>query len=323
MTQRSLSFAAALSGVAVFASNALADAPSLLFPVDCELGDTCFLQQFVDRDEGPDASDFTCGPQSYDGHQGTDIRLADFEALSLGWRVLAAASGTVLGSRNTVADGGIAMMPEGQDCGNGVVLDHGDGWQTQYCHLAQGSVTVQQGDTVEAGAALGEIGFSGRSEFPHLHMTLRHNGQVIDPFDPTETAACGIGAPDLWIEDIVHNAGDVMSVGFAQDIPEFEAIKQGNADVAFLTRTAPALVLWGFVHSARAGDQIRVLITGPDGVAFHEQLVELNRTQAQLFRASGRRAPNGGLQAGLYRGQVSLLRDGAPISQRNTEIEIR
>jgi len=120
MTQRSLSFAAALSGVAVFASSALADAPSLLFPVDCELGETCFLQQFVDRDAGPDARDFTCGPQSYDGHQGTDIRLADFEALSLGWPVLAAASGTVLGSRNTVADGGIAMMPEGQDCGNGV-----------------------------------------------------------------------------------------------------------------------------------------------------------------------------------------------------------
>ena len=323
MTKPTTCFAAALSGAAVFASAAMADAPSLLFPVDCDLGETCFIQQYVDRDAGPDARDFTCGPQSYDGHQGTDIRVADLEALALGWPVLAAASGTIMGTRASVADGGIATMPEGQDCGNGVVIDHGDGWQTQYCHLAQGSVRVAQGEAVQAGTVLGEIGYSGRTEFPHLHMTLRHNGTVVDPFDPSEGASCGVGADPLWADDLDSTRGGVLSIGFSQDIPEFDAIKAGTADAPVLTRTAPALVLWGFVHSARSGDELRLSIIDHEGLPFHEQTVTLERTQAQLFRASGRRAPSGGWRAGLYRGEVVLLRDGREISTRQAQIEIR
>ena len=34
----------------------------------------------------------------------------------------------------------------GRNCGNGVTLDHGDGWQTQYCHMRRGSVAVKVAD---------------------------------------------------------------------------------------------------------------------------------------------------------------------------------
>ena len=63
----------ALALLAAFALPAAAqEGPALLFPVDCTLGETCFLQQFVDRDPGPGARAFDCGPQSYDGHTGTE-----------------------------------------------------------------------------------------------------------------------------------------------------------------------------------------------------------------------------------------------------------
>ncbi len=128
------------------------DAPALIFPVECTLGETCFLQQFVDRDPGPGARDYSCGPQSYDGHTGTDIRTADLAAMARGVAVIAAADGVVRALRDDgVPDAGTAAMAPGQGCGNGVVLTHPNGWETQYCHLMQGSIGVAVGDTVAAG----------------------------------------------------------------------------------------------------------------------------------------------------------------------------
>ncbi|WP_247877773.1 M23 family metallopeptidase [Azospirillum thiophilum] len=56
--------------------------------------------------------------------------------------------------------------PAGYDAGNAVVVDHGNGWETQYSHLKRGSVAVRPGVRVEAGTVLGQIGLSGRTEFP-------------------------------------------------------------------------------------------------------------------------------------------------------------
>ena len=90
---------------------------------------------------GPAATDFTCGPLSYDGHDGTDIALPTRAAMAEGVAVLAAAPGTVTGIRDGIAD--FAPVIQGKECGNGVVIDHGAGWVTQYCHLRQGSVAGQ------------------------------------------------------------------------------------------------------------------------------------------------------------------------------------
>ena len=76
-------------------------ADDLPFPVDCTLGKDCFIQNYVDRDPGAGATDFTCGPLTYDGHNGTDIRLIDESAMAEGVDVLSASSGIVLGIRPT------------------------------------------------------------------------------------------------------------------------------------------------------------------------------------------------------------------------------
>lgn len=299
-----------------------ANPPALRFPVDCRLGEDCFIQQYVDHDAGAGARDYTCGGQSYDGHQGTDFRLADLAALARNVAVLAAADGVVRATRDGVADQGIAAMPEGQDCGNGVVIDHADGWQSQYCHLAQGSVIVQSGQSVTAGTPLGAIGLSGRSEFPHLHMTLRHEGVVIDPFNASPEGACGLTAAQLWQPALPAPTADVMSVGFATGLPEYSAIQEGRAHQSTAPRDSAALVLWAYAHSGRIGDVMHLRITGPDGAVIHETDVLLQRAQAQFFRASGRRTPSGGWPAGRYEGAVSLIRDGAVISTRRGTITL-
>src|SRR5690606_21465600 len=45
------------------------------WPVNCDVGRDCFIQQYVDHDAGDGYSDYRCGPLSYDTHKGTDIRI--------------------------------------------------------------------------------------------------------------------------------------------------------------------------------------------------------------------------------------------------------
>ena len=298
------------------------DAPFLAFPVECVLGETCMIQQLVDHDPGPDARDFLCGAMSYDGHQGTDIRVPDMEALDEGVPILAAADGTVLGTRNMVSDTGADDFPEGQDCGNGVVIAHGDGWQTQYCHMAAGSVLVQQGEAVTEGQVLGSMGFSGNTEFPHLHLTVRRNGDVVDPFAPEGADNCGADASPLWTTPLPVALGGILSVGFSDGIPTYDAIQAGTADAEGLSAIGDAIVLWGFVHGGREGDVMTLTITDPSDEVYHTQTITLDRTQAQLFRASGRRIRDA-LTPGPYTGTITLGRDGAVIDRETTVIPVR
>ncbi len=60
-----------------------------------------------------------------------------------------------------------------------VIVDHGDGLETYYAHLAR--VRVAVGSTLTAGQLLGNVGTSGRSTGPHLHFEARENGVRIDP----------------------------------------------------------------------------------------------------------------------------------------------
>ena len=164
-----------------FAGGALADEPFRIgVPVDCAFGSVCSVQNYVDLDPGPGRLDPGCGRLSYDGHDGTDIRVADLVAMRDGVSVVAAAGGVVKATRDGMPDVSVRDIgPEavaGREAGNGVVIDHGRGWETQYSHLRSGSVSVKPGDRVEAGTPLGMIGLSGQTEFPHLHFTVRKDG---------------------------------------------------------------------------------------------------------------------------------------------------
>lgn len=303
---------------------ASAEVFSLVPPIDCTLGQDCFIQQYMDHDPGPDATDFTCNGLSYDTHKGTDFALPTLAAMQAGVAVLAAAPGRVTALRDGMPDTGLtpetAAQIEGRDCGNGVVIQHQDGWQTQYCHLKQGSVAVREGQVVAAGDRLGLVGLSGNTEFPHVHLSLRQNGQPVDPFDPDGQITCG--APDpvtLWVPPLEYQPGALLDAGFATAIPEYAAIKAGTAAADTISPGAPALVVWGYAFGGRAGDVLHLRITGPGGTVTDHQ-DKLDKDQAQFFRAAGRRTPPGGWPAGTYSGSITLLRADRIIGTRSIEI---
>lgn len=294
-------------------------------PADCTLGETCFVQNYVDRDPSPGAADFTCGPMTYDGHKGTDFALPSLAAMRDGVDVLAAAPGTVIALRDGMPDTGIETPDmDGRDCGNGVVIRHGGGWETQYCHMQQGSVRVARGQRVAKGTVLGQVGLSGRTEFPHVHLSVRRDGAVVDPFAPapgpitcSETRGRG-----LWQDPIAYQPGAVLSAGFTSQPPSYAQVKDGLPSPDSLPANAPALVLWAHALGGQAGDVLVLEITGPHGrtLLAHEAAVE--RDQARFFRFAGKPLRAAGWPEGTYRGKVSLQRDGTTISRRAVTLRI-
>jgi hypothetical protein len=293
--------------------------PSFALPLACVIGTSCEVQHYVDRDPGPAVLDYRCGHRTYQGHSGVDIRLLDMTAQRAGVDVLAAAAGKVARLRDGVQDISIrapgAPSVAGQECGNGVVVDHGDGWETQYCHVARGSVRVKVGDVVAAGQPLARVGLSGDTEFPHLHFTVRHAGQVIDPFAPdmSHPSSCAAQATTLWTPDALHQldykAGAVLNVGFAPGPVTMAAVEAGGAPGA--TLTAP-LIAYARLIGLEPGDSVEFTLSGSKGEVLAEtKLAPLTSGKDQYIAYVGKRPPAAGWTHGVYRAQVRVRRAGA------------
>lgn len=93
--------------------------------------------------------------------------------------ILAPAAGEVVYARNDVPDGRVKAeylkMKDGITAiaGNLVIIDHGTGEFSIFCHMQRGSVRVQPGQKVAQGEVIGLMGASGSPGLPHLHYQLQ------------------------------------------------------------------------------------------------------------------------------------------------------
>jgi len=311
--------------------------PVFELPVNCAVGHICHVQNYFDTDPSAGAADYTCGALTYDGHTGIDIRVPNLAWMKRGVSVIAAAPGRVRGARDGVADVNIkdagAGSVRGRECGNGVVVDHGGGWETQYCHMMQGSIVVAAGAEVQTGEPLGLIGLSGLTEFPHVHFQVRYLGNAIDPLTGGAAgAACDEPGASLFsdaaMRDLTYRPTGLLNAGFAAAAPKGREVLAGEHQRPVLAGRSGALVFWVEVYGAMAGDRERFRITAPDGeVLFDAEKEGPDRHKASWLTFMGKRLTGDTWPPGAYSGEFVLERmtDGAwrPIVEVTRTVEVR
>lgn len=76
-------------------------------------------------------------------------------------------------------DGTVCEISEDSTSGKYIILDHGNGLKTFYCHCSQ--ILAEKGANVRAGETIALVGSTGQVTGPHLHFELRLNGVRYDP----------------------------------------------------------------------------------------------------------------------------------------------
>lgn len=299
-------------------------------PLKCVPGVDCFVQNYPDVDPTSAAGDHACGQMTYNGHTGTDFRLTGIDQMRRGVAVVAAAAGVVARTRDGVSDNTSleppADIPEDRACGNGVVIDHGNGWSTQYCHLQKSSLRVRPKDRVAAGDVLGLVGLSGDTEFPHLHFALRKGDTLLDPFTRLSLeTGCGADGAPLWDAatslSLGYRSAAILNTGFAAGPVTDMDVETGRFAGFRLAEDSPALVFYGRAIGLVAGDVEVVEIRGPDGSVLISHAGEpMDRPRAQHFTFAGRKKPKRGWEKGAYVGIFRVVRSGQIVSEASRTI---
>lgn len=78
-----------------------------------------------------------------------------------------------------IADGVVKKAAYGNREGFFIVIDHGNGIESVYCHLSTTYFTA--GENVTGGDVIGISGATGAATGPHLHFGIKEEGRFVDP----------------------------------------------------------------------------------------------------------------------------------------------
>lgn len=251
-----------------------------------------------------------------------------------GVEVIAMADGIVKASRDGMTDHPVSTEEEqkavsSRECGNGLILDHGGGFETQYCHMRRGSLRLAKGTKVGKGDMLGFVGASGLAQFPHVHVTLRRDGKVTDPYTGLEAgqacAAHGSAKTSKgWLDAKAMAAlarpdlPTMLSAGFTDGpLNDKQLVSAGIP--APPGKRSQALVGYIWAINLAKGDRFSLRIE-KDGQVFSEQTTEpLDRSKAVYVAYSGKK---GTPTSGHYRLEVAILRGGEMIVSETRQLDL-
>jgi murein DD-endopeptidase MepM/ murein hydrolase activator NlpD len=295
---------------AVLSQTSAGEQTGLGLPVDCKLKVDCFVQQLPDVDPGPGTLDPLCGQATYQGHTGWDIRLRSLSDIAQDVPVIAVADGTVSRIRDGVPDqifeaANDRLGLRDKECGNGIVIDHQGGLSSQYCHLKSGSLSVRSGTHVRKGERIGAIGSSGVAEFPHVHLSVRLDGRLVEPLTGKslghEAPVCGELSASLLDtasrQALVQPTVAILDVGLAAAPPELSNLVRAGGP-PLVTARSSSTVAWLWAINVDEGSRFRIRLVGPGEVLLIDHTTNaLPRRKANYLAYVGRKT---GVKSGTY-----------------------
>ncbi len=277
----------------------------LTIPVKCTLGKDCWISNLPEHSKNNNLGfDYHCNKKTYSSHSGTDFAIQDMKAMKDGVDVISPIDGRITRLRDGVDDINVKKLGlenlEGKDCGNAVAIARGD-YEYLLCHMKEFSLVVQQGQEVKRGQKIGQIGLSGRTEYPHLHITARKkdidgNWNWFDPFYNKGTE-CGATPDSMWLEaDALEKAaiksGIVYNYGFSYNVPTAEKIATGDFREIKFTENPNMIIGWVEIFSTNPGDQLLIRLHDPINNFKIEQNFTINKYQAKYMRFIGKKLRN-------------------------------
>lgn len=123
------------------------------------------------RDEWKYAWDFVLTDDNGSRFKNEGLTLTDYYCY--GKAITAPADGTIAELATGIPDNVIGDVNTAQNWGNTVVIKHSDYLYSKLCHLQNGTIKVKKGEFIKQGQTIGQVGNSGRSPYPHLHMQFQ------------------------------------------------------------------------------------------------------------------------------------------------------
>jgi hypothetical protein len=218
--------------------------------------DQSTIVNYVDVNPGAQPGDYNGGPYTYDGHNAFDVTLANFQSMDAGIPLYAAAPGTV----TDVQDGNFDRETgANSNPANYVIINHGNGWETVYWHIARNTVVVKEGQTVQAGQLLGLVGSSGSSTDPHVHFGVYHDGANVEP----------MYAPAEYFLESPPYQGDLPTTVLDHGITNYEVwndFKERPSDMGVFPTSANWDVwFWLRISHFKDSDDVRIRWYRPGG----------------------------------------------------------
>ncbi len=314
----------------VISTDAKAEGPAFTLPIDCVAGESCWIVNYVDLDKAPKATaDYKCGWRTYDKHKGVDFGIQNIATMKAGVPVLAAAPGRVLGMRDGMEDISLEDLKDpktirGRECGNGAVVQHADGWRTQYCHMKKGSVLVKKGEKVSRGQPIGLVGLSGRTQFPHVHFQVSKGKKIIDPFQgDIADGKCGEEVQPLWDKKAISGfdyGPSIYMAGFAPDKPKPRAVRKGLYQDDILGRMSPKLILWADIFGLAKDDKVVVKIIDPSGEFLLDYAATINKNSARKLIYAGKPKKKKFWDSGVYTGSLTIVKNSGTEQEKTYSI---
>lgn len=81
----------------------------------------------------------------------------------------------------STADGVISNASYEKNWGNLIIIKHDNGYETLYAHLSK--FNCKKNQTVKRGEVIGYSGSTGLVTGPHLHYSIKHNNEYVNPID--------------------------------------------------------------------------------------------------------------------------------------------
>lgn len=243
----------------------------LVFPAIGTLNEDIFHVYYPGHDssEGAGVVDYQCGLKAAGATPAVPNRLdaslisAPFIAyLDSAVMVVAAAAGTVTAVHDGEPDvrrGGGFRPTAG--LGNFLSIAHGNGVQTTYGNLKQGSIAVTIGQEVASGTEIGEFGTSGEWWVPSVAFGVSQDGASVDPF----AGPCGSSVTQ-WADQLPYqNRHRLIASGTSYRSLSVDDLRQPEPTTDTVLSSDPVSSFWVVRANVEPGPRQAIQLIGPSG----------------------------------------------------------